>query len=241
MLTWADIHDDARARGATLQLASAPPHWRTLAALAHGVGVRSIFARGTAATRADLAPLAPAAAAAVAAYLAELGPSPEPGHEALDVATGVCVLEAVGLDAGGALASLAPLLPRVLTERNAEAIEPHWKRAFIALALDEPSWRRTAGLAGDDVPRPTPGATFEWNVQGFLRHMGGVVVHQARGNGNVPTWRDFLQHFPGQIETRSADLDTLLWATRVMACRINCTPVKELSAMVRVVTGLELG
>jgi len=136
---------------------------------------------------------------------------------ALVAATGVCLYECLGLGTGGALAVFKPHLVRIETSRRDQFVFQHWNRALIALALDvRATWGPIAGFMPNDSVPFTPEATFAFNVQGFVAHLAGALIHGRAIADVLPAWRDFVRCFPELQAVAMADTGTLLWAARLV-------------------------
>jgi len=136
---------------------------------------------------------------------------------AVVAATGVCLYECLGLETGGALAVFKPHLVRIETSRRDELVFEHWNRALVALALDDRlTWGPIAGFLPKDPVPFTPGATFAFNVQGFVAHLAGAIVHRRPIEEVLPAWHDLLRCYPELQAVAMANMATLLWAARLV-------------------------
>jgi hypothetical protein len=84
--------------------------------------------------------------------------------------------------------------------------------AFFALASDQTVL--LPALLGGTIPPFQPGQTFQFNVDGFLRHLAAGLEVNAAGDAIEPAWASFLQAFP-----RLLGSDVLKWAGLLAAAR----------------------
>jgi len=131
--------------------------------------------------------------------------------------------------ADSVLASLAPLLERIDTDRR-EHPAWHWHRGFMALALRvEPVWRGIAGLT-PGAPTFTAGATFGPNVQGLLAYLGAAIETHASLDTVLPAWKTTLAVYPQLHGARQVSFSILPWIARVVYHDIGAMPVGEVAA-----------
>lgn len=125
------------------------------------------------------------------------------------------------------LGTLRPYLVRVMSDRNMPWA--YWKRGFTALAVDDRlSWGPVAGLLQDDpIPPFQPGKTFQFNLQGLLRHLSAAIHERAPLVDVLPAWRDFLVVVPELKKTREIDVDweTCWWVARLVHHHIGGAPL----------------
>ncbi|MBA3458668.1 MAG: hypothetical protein H0T46_01815 [Deltaproteobacteria bacterium] len=191
-----------------------------------------LVARGPEGLREDLRPLVPyARTEAEQMFRDYYRPDDTVTTNALASATGVCMYECLGLDADGALAVFKPHLIRIATSRRDEYVFDHWSRALAALVLDDRrTWGPIAGLLPNDPIPFTPGATFEFNVQGFIVHLAGAIVHGRPFDDVLPAWRDFLRSYPYLTRINMANTTTLLWSARLVHHHIAGNPLGTTAA-----------
>jgi hypothetical protein len=201
--SWSDIVGEWNARDLRADLARAD----SIAAIVTR-GLEAMFVHGSA-IKPELEQHRNLVAAAIA--------SPPPPSEALlQLASAVCLYEVVGLSVSERpYERITPHLAAVPTSRDAESIHVHWNKALIGLALDEPSaYRGVLALASDTDHTFVPGQTFGFNVWGTIRHFVAARAARAFKNDFTGAWREFLQNYPTHVETRSANLETVLWMGR---------------------------
>jgi len=131
--------------------------------------------------------------------------------------------------ADSVLASLAPLLERIDTDRR-EHPAWHWHRGFMALALRvEPVWRGIAGLT-PGVPSFTADAAFGPNVQGLLAYLGAAIEMHASLDAVMPAWKTTLAVFPTLSDAHQVTYSMLPWIARIVYHDIGGMPLSEVAA-----------
>jgi hypothetical protein len=127
------------------------------------------------------------------------------------------------------LASLAPLLARIETNRR-EHPAWHWHRGFMALALHVgPVWQGIAGLTPGALSF-SAGATFGPNVQGLLAYLGAAVETHANLEAVIPAWKTTLAVFPTLRDAHEVTYSMLPWIARIVYHDIGGLPVGEVAA-----------
>ncbi len=158
---------------------------------------------------------------------AAIASPPPPSEDTLQLASAVCLYEVVGLSLGERPCErIKPQLAAVPTSRDAVSVAEHWNKALIGLALDEPAAYRGILALGSDADNVyVPRQTFGFNIWGAIRHF--VAARAARGfkNDHTGAWREFLMNYPIHDETRSANLETVLWMGRFVMHHMDA-PVK---------------
>jgi len=192
--------------------------------------MRMLLALGPDQLRAELQPIAHIVAPAVENALSfeqhdRLIPS-----DLLDRIHTVCLYEIVGMDLGPeVLASFRPYLIRIRTDANDPDYRSwHWDRGLIALALDEPkTWRSIVGLLSGESLTFQPGATFQFNVQGLLRHLAAAIEHKADVADVLPAFHDLIRCAPLMWSStpEQANQYTCLWAARLVHHHIGGHPL----------------
>jgi hypothetical protein len=179
-------------------------------------GITALLVHGSAPVKAVLAP-----------KQLSIAPVPPPSAALLELASAICLHEVVGLPfAGQPYAQIKPLLAVVPTSRDAPDVSAHWNKALIGIVLDEPAaWRGILGLASDADNPFVPNQTFQFNVWGTIRHFVAARAIRASKNASSGAWREFLVCYPMLEETRSANLETLLWMGRLVLTELDA-PVK---------------
>jgi hypothetical protein len=208
-------------------------HWNTLSGLAFR-GMQFLIASGPDLARRELEPCAFVAQPAVPDFVDAFADDQPIPHYLLEIASGVCVMQCLGIDVGpDPLPQLKPLLVGVDTRRSDEYVHPHWNRALIALVLDDRiTWGPIAGFMPRDAVPFRPGATFAFNMQGLLAHLAGGMLHGAGLADVEPAWRDFVRCYPALTSAKLADEDTLLWVARLVFHHIGGQPLGEVAARI---------
>lgn len=204
-------------------------HWSAIKRLEYEA-MEILLALGPDQLRAELQPIAHIVAPAVENALSfeqhdRLIPS-----DLLDRIHTVCLYEIVGMDLSPeVLASFRPYLIRIRTDAHDPDYRSwHWDRGLIALALDEPkTWRSIAGLLPGESLTFQPGATFQFNVQGLLRHLAAAIEHKADVADVLPAFHDLIRCAPLMWSTtpEQANQDTCLWAARLVHHHIGGQPL----------------
>lgn len=199
------------------------------------VALTLLLARTPEIIREELRPLAPTArAAAEQMFTRFFRPGDTIGLSALAAASGVCTYECFGLDVGDSLSIFKPHLVSVETSPRMEYPYRHWNRALVAIALDEPRvWRPIAGLLPHDPLPFEPGATFEFNLQGVVRHLAAAVQERRPAEEVLPAWHDLVRSYPYLERAALAELDTLLWAARIVFHHLGGQPLGTVAEVLR--------
>lgn len=186
--------------------------------------VGATIARGSQ-IRGELEPLLPAVEAGVefAATEADRGPV---GAASLDIVDVFGVMMAVGVDVPAPTQTrVGDIVPAVTTSRQ-ERANHHWRRAFIALALDlRAGYRAEAGFDRSEKVPFRPGATFGVNVQGFLAQLIGAVEQGGTLSACMPAWEDLLRNYFEIEAAKVFDDPSLLWAAWTLQHRIGGQPI----------------
>jgi hypothetical protein len=150
----------------------------------------------------------------------------------LDVAN---ALDSVGLSvADASRATMKAWLPRMNAKRDDVRAHYYWTSAFAALALDEAvAYQRAAALDSTAAIPFVPGQTFQFNMQGLLRHLAGAIAHGARLDDVMPAWEDLLQSFYALEDAHSIDNGTLLWIARIVFHRIGGCALGDVARKLR--------
>jgi len=121
-------------------------------------------------------------------------------------------------------------IPRIDAKRDHERAHYYWTTAFAALTLDEAStYRRAAGVDAIGTIPFTPKQTFQFNMQGLLRHLAAAVEAKAPLADVLPAWDDLLQSYALMRDAASIDEGTLLWIARIVFVRIGGRPLAEVA------------
>lgn len=185
-----------------------------------------LVARGPAVVRRELEPLKHVLPQSVAAYVQDCVGDYPLSTMLLEYANATNVFEIVGFDVPPeVLESFRPLLVRVETDRH-DMPERHWTKALVSLALDERlGWVGIAGCTStQDVPF-IPRATFEFNVQGLIRHLGGALLAGAALDDVLPAWHQFMALAVTLMDVRQIDEQVILWVARIVFHHIGKQPL----------------
>jgi hypothetical protein len=81
-------------------------------------------------------------------------------------------------------------------------------------------------IGGGTLPqRFTPGETFQFNTQGFVRYIAVAMLSSAKAEDIEPAWRDFQECFPRKLASETLDWVDLMWAARTMMEHFEHQPV----------------
>jgi hypothetical protein len=117
-------------------------------------------------------------------------------------------------------------LPRMQVTRDDEFTAPFWNRGLAALCLDDRIlYRWYAGAHGDEPLPPPAGETYGPNVRGTLAALAAAVEQRASANAVMPALDDLLEHFQSLFQAKRIDVQTLLWAARVVHHHLRAEPV----------------
>jgi hypothetical protein len=195
--------------------------WNAITMLPFDVG-RMLLVHGADFTRAELAPISSIVGPAVAHRIARLRPDRTVSFELLEGSDTANLFESVGLVLDPSpLAAIRPYLVRIETSRHDELASTHWNLGLTALALDDrDTWGPIAGVMPGEPLDFDAGATFQFDVQGLLRHLAGAIAHGAGLDEVRPAWDDFLRAGPVLIRGKQVDEATLAWLARLVHHRI---------------------
>lgn len=200
--------------------------WNSITNLPFDVG-RMLLLYGAEFTRAELEPIAHIVGPAIAHGMKRERLDREVSVALLEGCDTINVFECVGLQLDSSLlASMRPYLARIDTSRKDEFVSAHWNRALTALACgDRDTWGPIAGVMPGDPVDFRPGTTFQFNMQGLMRHLAGAVEHQASSADVRPAWDDFLRCAPVMIRGRHVDEATLSWIARIVHHQVGGAPL----------------
>jgi len=136
------------------------------------------------------------------------------------------LFEIVGFEVSQAvLGSFRPLILRVETHPQ-DIPERHWTKGLVSLALGEHlGWVPIAGFNRvQDVPF-VRGATFEFNVQGLIGHLGGALLSGAALEDVLPAWHQFMALAVTLMDVHQIDEQVILWVARVVFHHIGKQPL----------------
>ena len=185
-----------------------------------------LTARGSAFVRHELEPIKHILPQSVAAYVQGCVGDHTLSSMLLEYADAMNIFGIVGLEVPPeVLESFRPLILRVETEPRGMP-ERHWTKALVSLALGEHlGWVPIAGFHRvQDVPF-VRGATFEFNVQGLIGHLGSALVSGASIDDVLPAWHQFMALAVTLTKVRQVDNQVILWVTRVVFHHIGEQPL----------------
>ena len=189
-----------------------------------------LIARGPAFVRRELEPLKHILPQSVAAYIRDCAGNHTLSSMLLEYAVATNIFEIVGLDVPReVLESFRPLLVRVATDQD-DIPEHHWIKALVALSLGERlGWIAIAGFRPtEDVPF-VPRATFEFNVQGLIAHLGGAILSGATLDDVLPAWHQFMALAVTLRKVRQVDNQVIFWVARVVFHHIGKQPLSTVA------------
>jgi hypothetical protein len=185
-----------------------------------------LISHGPAFVRSELEPLKHILRQSVSTYLQGCAGTDTLSSMLLEYANTTNVFEIVGLDVPQeVLASLRPFLVRVETDHR-DMPGRHWTKALLSIALGERlGWVAIAGfLPTQDVPFVSR-ATFEFNMQGLIAHLGGALLTGATLGDVLPAWRQFMVVAVTLMDVRQIDEQVILWVARVVFHHIGRQPL----------------
>lgn len=120
------------------------------------------------------------------------------------------------------------VLSAVVTRRDDERVQDHWRRGLAAIALDWPQvYRGLIGQAGAPSLSFTPGERFHGNVHGFLTHLAGACEHRASPADVEPAWVDLLHNYQDLSSAHIVSTGCLFWAAWIIHARLGGRPIAE--------------
>jgi hypothetical protein len=176
-----------------------------------------LFIRGPQFVRETFAPIRHVIPQAVAAYLAECDLAAGAlSTMIMEMSDATNAFEIIGFEVPpSVLESFRRNLPGI--EELREYPEWRWGKGFTALALNERLvWAPIAGYLPDQPIPFVPRATFEFNVQGLLAHLGAARLTGARFEDVEPAWRSFMEAADSLIEARQIEYVLVLWVARIV-------------------------
>jgi hypothetical protein len=185
-----------------------------------------LIARGPAFVRRELEPIKHLLPQSVAAYVKGCVGNHTLSSMIFEYSDATNIFEIVGLDISPeVLDTFRPFILRIETDRH-DMTPDHWTKALLSLALNErQGWAPIAGFAPtQDVPF-VPGATFEFNVQGLIAHLGGALLSRAALDDVLPAWHQFMGIAVTLMDARQIDEQVILWVARVVFHHIGKEPL----------------
>jgi len=185
-----------------------------------------LIARGTAFVRRELDPLKHILPQSVDAYVQDCVGDYTLASMLLEYTNITNIFEIVGLEVPSqVLDSFRPLIVRVETDHR-DMPGRHWTKALVALALGERlGWIAIAGfLPTQNVPF-VPRATFEFNMQGLIAHLGGALLTGATFDEVAPAWRQFMAVAVTLMDVHQIDEQVILWVARIVFHHIGKQPL----------------
>lgn len=187
---------------------------------------RMLFARGAVFVRHELEPIKHIVPQSLAAYLRGCAGDRTLASMVLEYANAANVFEIVGLDiAPEVLEAFRSVILRIETHRH-DMPERHWTKGLLALALNQRlGWAPIARLMPtQDVPF-VPRATFGFDVQGLIAHLGGARLVGATFDDVLPAWREFMAAADSLMGARQIDEQVILWVARIVFHHIGKQPL----------------
>ena len=80
-----------------------------------------------------------------------------------------------------------------------------------------------------DVPF-VPRATFEFNMQGLIGHLGGAILSGATLDDVLPAWHQFMGVAIMLRKIRQIDDQVILWVARILFHHIGREPLGTVGA-----------
>jgi hypothetical protein len=105
--------------------------------------------------------------------------------------------------------------------------------AFSALAVGRADLVPSVIAGGDISAAVTPGETFGFNVQGFIRYLAAARQHGASYEAVEPAWLDFVARFPYKLAAGTLDWPDLLYAGRIVLTEIRGDNIGTVANSVR--------
>ena len=187
---------------------------------------RMLIARGSRFVRCELQPIKHIVPQSVDAYVQDCVGDYTLASMLLEYANITNIFEIVGLEVPPqVLGSFRPLIVRVETDHR-DIPGRHWTKALVALALGERlGWIAIAGfLPTQNVPF-VPRATFEFNMQGLIAHLGGALLTGATFDDVSPAWRQLMAVAVTLMDVHQIDERVILWVARIVFHHIGKQPL----------------
>ena len=123
---------------------------------------------------------------------------------------------------GVSLPSVAALLerewlPQLASHADVMAEPERSTLALAAIAAGRPGLVSPFIGGGSLSTHLTPGETFNFNVQGFIRYLASAVQQGTPLSAIEPAWETFIDTFPYKLAASTLDWSHLLYAGRVVA------------------------
>jgi hypothetical protein len=174
-----------------------------------------------------LGPLAQIVDAAIAEEAAEITPTERIAAPLVNLVNLVDLIECShGPVSDTSRSTIRSWLPRMEVSRDDEDTSYYWTTGFAALALGD---RQTATRFAPQQPFAA-GATFQFNLQGLLAHLGGAIDAKAKLDDVLPAWNDLVASYIPLSQASNVDAGTLLWIARNVFHVIGGAPVATVAS-----------
>jgi len=187
---------------------------------------RMLIARGPAFVRRELEPIKHVLPSSVAAYVKDCVGDYTLSSMLFEYVDATNIFEIAGLDVPPNVFELfRPLLVRVGTDHR-DMPESHWTKALVSIALGERlGWVAIAGFCPTQEVPFVPRATFEFNMQGLIAHLGGAILSGATLDDVLPAWHQFMALAVTLRKVRQVDNQVILWVARVVFHHVGKQPL----------------
>ncbi|RKG81999.1 hypothetical protein [Corallococcus terminator] len=172
-----------------------------------------------------LARLAETALQRTAATFEDLRP-----EQVVNILSFVNALECLGLVDG--LLARAPVeawLNALMKAHHTLHEELAYRCGLVSLAQGLPDLAARFVEGGKLPATFTPGQTFGFNVQGFVRYLATALRQQARAEDVRPAWDMFVEVFPLKSAADTLEWQDLFWAARAYHVGFEHRPVAEVA------------
>ncbi|NOK15716.1 hypothetical protein [Corallococcus carmarthensis] len=146
----------------------------------------------------------------------------------INVLSFVNALECVGVVEG--LLAGSPVeawLEALMKARGTLHEQLAYRCGLVALALGPPELAARFVGGGKLTEDFTPGRTFGFNVQGFVRYLATARLRKAPAEDVRPAWEAFVEAFPLKRAADTLDWKDLCWAARTCEAGFEHHPVAE--------------
>ncbi|RKH65329.1 hypothetical protein D7W81_17125 [Corallococcus aberystwythensis] len=147
-------------------------------------------------------------------------------EEVVNVLSFVNAQECAGVVEG--LLARAPVeawLEALMKARRTLHEELAYRCGLVALALGTPELAARFVGGGKLSQDFTPGQTFGFNVQGFVRYLAAARLRKAPAQDVRPAWETFVEAFPLKSAASTLEWKDLFWAARAYFVGVEGRPV----------------